>query len=140
MATVIFYEKPGCRNNTRQKHLLTAAGHQVFAKNLLTEVWQAEQLRAFFGRLPVSNWFNYNAPAIAIGQIIPDALNEQQALALMVDNPLLIRRPLMQVGETRRVGFNLEQVDAWVGLAVTDTTQDLETCHQSADISACRHD
>ena len=49
MATVTFYEKPGCINNTRQKKLLAAAGHQVVAKNLLTEVWQAERLRAFFG-------------------------------------------------------------------------------------------
>ncbi|MDP2904299.1 MAG: ArsC/Spx/MgsR family protein [Methylovulum sp.] len=140
MATVIFYEKPGCRNNTRQKQMLAAAGHQVFARNLLTEVWQAEQLRAFFGLLPVSNWFNYQAPAITIGQVTPDTLNEQQALALMLDNPLLIRRPLMQVGETRRVGFDLEQIDAWLGLAEADTSQDVQTCHKSAGLSACRHD
>ena len=53
MATVTFYEKPGCINNTRQKKLLAAAGHQVEVKNLLTEAWQAERLRAFFGDMPV---------------------------------------------------------------------------------------
>ena len=47
MATVTFYEKPGCSNNTRQKKLLAAAGHQVVAKDILTETWQAERLRAF---------------------------------------------------------------------------------------------
>jgi len=48
MATVTFYEKPGCINNTRQKKLLAAAGHQVVALNLLTEAWQPDRLRPFF--------------------------------------------------------------------------------------------
>ena len=98
MATVTFYEKPGCSNNTRQKKLLAAAGHQVVAKDLLTETWQPERLRAFFGALAVRDWFNYSAPAIKHGEIEPDKLTEQEALALMLENPLLIRRPLMQVG------------------------------------------
>ena len=32
MAKVIFYEKPGCKNNTKQKTLLKAAGHQLNPK------------------------------------------------------------------------------------------------------------
>ena len=58
---------------------------------------RAERLRAFFGDLPVKHWFNTSAPAIKQGEVEPDKLNEQEALALMLDNPLLIRRPLMQV-------------------------------------------
>ena len=87
MATVTFYEKPGCSNNTRQKKLLAAAGHQVVAKDILTETWQAERLRAFFGELAVRDWFNYSAPAIKLGEIEPDTLTEQEALALMLENP-----------------------------------------------------
>ena len=34
MATVVFYEKPGCGNNTKQKVWLAASGHTVLAKNL----------------------------------------------------------------------------------------------------------
>ncbi|MFZ2450860.1 MAG: ArsC/Spx/MgsR family protein [Methylovulum miyakonense] len=127
MATVVFYEKPGCINNRRQKELLVAAGHQVIAKNLLSEAWHADRLRAFFGSLPVRNWFNYSAPAIKIGQIRPEKLDEQRALALMVDNPLLIRRPLLQVGEDLRVGFDPQLVDEWIGLTER-TDADLESC------------
>ena len=58
MATVIFYEKPGCVNNTKQKALLIAAVHTVKALNLLTEHWTVETLRPFFGNLPVAEWFN----------------------------------------------------------------------------------
>ncbi|PPD46841.1 MAG: nitrogenase-associated protein [Methylobacter sp.] len=138
MATVVFYEKPGCINNRRQKELLVAAGHQVIAKNLLSEAWHADRLRAFFGSLPVRNWFNYSAPAIKIGQIRPEKLDEQRALALMVDNPLLIRRPLLQVGEDLRVGFDPQLVDEWIGLTER-TDADLESCPKTLAQASCGH-
>ena len=140
MATVVFYEKPGCVNNRRQKQLLMAAGHQVIAKNLLTEVWQAERLHAFFGDLPVRNWFNYQAPAIKIGKVKPERLNEQQALALMLDNPLLIRRPLMQVGERLMVGFDQHSVDEWIGLTEIAPASDLESCPKTLAEASCGHE
>ncbi len=76
MASVVFYEKPGCTSNTRQKVLLAAAGHTVLAKSLLTEKWDAPRLREFFGTLPVAEWFNPGAPRIKSGEVRPDALDE----------------------------------------------------------------
>jgi nitrogenase-associated protein len=140
MATVYFYEKPGCANNTRQKKLLTDAGHQVIAKNLLIEVWRPEQLRAFFTGLAVRDWFNYSAPAIKLGEVDPETLNETEALALMLENPLLIRRPLMQSGDRLMAGFDQQQVDAWLGLAQRAPEQDLESCKKSAHKASCRHE
>lgn len=64
MAKITFYEKPGCGNNTRQKALLIDAGHEVIARNLLTEPWTAEQLLVFFNGLPVAEWFNRAASQI----------------------------------------------------------------------------
>jgi nitrogenase-associated protein len=128
MATVYFYEKPGCINNTRQKKLLAAAGHQVVALNILTEPWQQDRLRAFFGERAMRDWFNYSAPALKYGEIDPDKLTEQQALALMAENPLLIRRPLMQVGDSLMAGFDQQAVDSWIGLKENETAQNLESC------------
>jgi len=140
MATVTFYEKPGCSNNTRQKKLLAAAGHQVVAKDILTETWQAERLRAFFGELTVRDWFNYSAPAIKHGEIEPDKLTEQEALALMLENPLLIRRPLMQVGDTLMAGFDQQAVDNWIGLQKIETASDLESCPRTLENASCSHE
>lgn len=142
MATVLFWEKPGCVNNTRQKKLLREAGHEVVERNLLTESWDAARLRDFFGALPVAEWFNRSAPAVKQGEVIPERLSESQALSLMVAEPLLIRRPLMQVGERCRAGFDPEAVDAWIGLAPEAAApSDLETCPKQADAdhkSGCR--
>ena len=140
MAKVTFYEKPGCINNTKQKKLLAAAGHQVLAKNLLTENWQPEHLRPFFGALPVRDWFNVSAPAIKQGEIEPDKLNEQEAIALMLENPLLIRRPLMKVGDSLMVGFDQEAVDNWIGLTERTDITDLESCPRSLAQASCGYE
>ena len=140
MATVTFYEKPGCANNTRQKKLLAAAGHQVIAKDLLTEDWTATRLRPFFGRLAIRDWFNYSAPAIKLGEIDPETQSEEEALALMLENPLLIRRPLMQVGDGLMAGFDQEVVDNWIGLQKTEATSDLESCPRTHAQASCSHE
>jgi nitrogenase-associated protein len=117
MATVIFYEKPGCAGNARQKCLLTDAGHAVEPRNLLAEPWTAESLRPFFGDRPVADWFNKAAPAVKSGEIDPSSFDEESALKTLIATPLLIRRPLMQVGDRREIGFEPALVEAWIGLA-----------------------
>ena len=132
MATVDFYEKPGCIGNAKQKALLRMAGHHIRIHNLLTEPWTPEQLRPFFGQQPVSQWFNPTAPPINAGEIDPAQVSAEQALALMVQQPILIRRPLLQVEDTCAAGFDLPTVDAWIGLAPdSDLTQDVQTCPSS---------
>ncbi len=137
MTTVIFYEKTGCINNTKQKALLAAAGHIVDARNLLTEPWTPDRLRQFFGDRPIAQCFNRTAPAIKSGQVQPNQVDAETALALMVQDPLLIRRPLMQVGDRYEIGFDQAAVDQWIGLSAVEGAgekrdrliqQDLETC------------
>ncbi len=127
---VEFFEKPGCINNTRQKTLLREAGHEVVAHNLLSEAWTPDRLRPFFGSLPVAEWFNRTAPRVKSGEVVPEQLDETAALAAMVIDPLLIRRPLMAVAGECRVGFDPRAVSAWIGLTPTalQPTLDLERC------------
>lgn len=110
MATVIFYEKPGCGTNARQKRLLEAAGHTVVAKNLLTEPWTVERLQGFFAETPVASWFNPAAPRVKSGEINPENIEASSALALMLRDPLLIRRPLVEADAQRCAGFDREPV------------------------------
>ena len=130
MARITFYEKPGCGNNTRQKALLSAAGHEVTAHNLLAEAWTPERLLAFFGDHPVADWFNRAAPRVKSGEIIPEQLDADTALQLMLKEPLLIRRPLIEADSRREIGFEQNRIHEWLGLA--PVKQDLETCQKSA--------
>jgi nitrogenase-associated protein len=129
MATVIFYEKPGCANNARQKKLLMDAGHLVITQNLLTETWTSERLLTFFGNKAVADWFNRAAPKVKSGEVNPAQMPAQAALTMMIAEPLLIRRPLIASGDRFEVGFEPDLINRWLGLTKM-TTGDLETCAQ----------
>ncbi len=125
MSHITFYEKPGCANNARQKVQLLQSGHRLTVLNLLTESWTADQLRPFFGSRPVADWFNKASPRIKSGEIDPTAMDEDQALAAMLEDPLLIRRPLLQDGNIRTAGFDSSIVQLWLG---QDDGKDRESC------------
>jgi len=118
MAQVIFWEKPGCSGNRRQKEILLASGHQLEVRDLLSEAWDEAQLALFFGARPVAEWFNPSNPRVKAGELVPAEIAPDEALAMMVAEPLLIVRPLMQVGEQRLAGFDVTEVHNWIGLAL----------------------
>ena len=64
MAKVVFYEKPGCGGNARQKALLRQSGHELDVRDLLSAPWTGETLRSFFGARPVAEWFNGASPRV----------------------------------------------------------------------------
>ena len=116
MARVVFYEKPGCGGNARQKAALRQSGHDLDVRDLLSTPWTADGLRAFFGDRPVREWFNAASPRVKSGAVKPEDLVAESALALMLADPLLIRRPLIEVDGRREVGFDAAAIDAWIGL------------------------
>lgn len=117
MADIVFYGKPNCINNKKQKALLEAAGHDVVDRDILSQNWQPEQLKSFFGQAPVAEWFNMTAPAVKSGTVLVDKMSSQEALEAMVSDPLLIRRPLMEVQGQKVCGFRYEELDAMIGLS-----------------------
>lgn len=131
MAEVVFFEKPGCINNTRQKKLLTNAGHHVIAKNLLEHDWKPDELLKYFTGLPVPLWFNQSAPSVKSGEIMPEEVTQTQAIELMINNPLLIRRPLINVNSQYKVGFDFTEIHNWIGLKDEIKDKDLELCPRS---------
>lgn len=116
MAKIIFWEKPGCSGNRRQKEILLASGHQLEVRDLLSEAWDEPTLAQFFGERPVADWFNPSNPRVKSGELLPAAVSPEAALRMMVAEPLLIVRPLMQVGGERLAGFDVAEVHNWIGL------------------------
>ena len=139
MAAIVFYEKPGCKNNTLQKAILEASGHSVQAENLLTQSWTGERLRPFFGEMPVAQWFNKSAPRIKSGEVVPADQDEVSALNAMVADPLLIRRPLMQVEEGGLwCGFDRDALNEAIGLKpLPGSPEDIETCPKGHEAKPC---
>lgn len=116
MADVIFYGKPACGGNARQRAHLEASGHHVAVRDLLTEPWTAERLRSFFGDKPVAAWINPASPRVKTGEIAPVTLDAETALTLMIADTGLIRRPLLESGGRREAGWDAALIEAWLGL------------------------
>ncbi|RKD89681.1 nitrogenase-associated protein [Mangrovibacterium diazotrophicum] len=137
MATIVFFEKTGCINNTKQKKILDLAGHYVQAVNLLKHPWTENELLSFFDQLEVKDWFNRNAPAITAGDVVPEDFDRESAIKALLKEPILIRRPLMVIGENRLVGFNPEELDHLIGIKAVKheeaqnlLSQNLSVCPQ----------
>jgi len=107
---VVFYEKPFCAANAKQKQILRASGCTLIERNLLEHGLDAEGLRSFMGDMSVSEWFNPAAPAIKNGEISPNDLDETEAMKLLMNDPILIRRPLMIIGAEKLCGFDAVKV------------------------------
>jgi nitrogenase-associated protein len=134
--TVVFYEKPGCLTNMKQKEVLRAFGYRLDVRNLLAERWSPERLRPFFGDRPVAEWLNPTAPRVKSGEVRPQDLDEAQALALMVADPLLIRRPLMETGAGCCSGFEPSVVLALLGVEPS-LAEGLQSCSKPGTDAWC---
>jgi len=116
VARITFYTKIGCLTSQKQLALLQEAGHQVVLQDLLAHDWTAEELKSYFGTLSVQDWFNPNATRVKTGELDPEVYAADEALALLLEDHLLIRRPLLESGGIRKCGFDPAAIHDWVGL------------------------
>lgn len=116
MVEVIFYAKPSCQGNARQMKVLQSAGHHLVVRNLLSEPWTEERLRGFFGDRPPAEWFNRSAVRVKSGEIVPEQLDAAEAMALLLADPALIRRPLLEAEGRRHAGWEPTLLADWIGL------------------------
>lgn len=139
MTTILFFEKPGCAGNARQKALLRAAGHELICRDLLGTPWTTDTLLPFLAALPVQSWFNRSSPRVKRGEVNPERLDHDAAFALLLADPLLIRRPLMQRDDgARMVGFDLDEVERFAGLQTShDPATSMEGCAATGKRQRC---
>ncbi|MEI8103232.1 MAG: arsenate reductase family protein [Chlorobium sp.] len=139
MATVLFFEKPGCINNTRQKVLLKCSGHTVESVNLLAYPWTTENLEPYLGAKPISECFNRAAPAIKSGEVDPLRFTREVAIAVMIQEPLLIKRPLMKIGDHHLQGFDRAALSKLISLEPLQGEGDGEKSSSMCDMNTCPH-
>jgi nitrogenase-associated protein len=127
MTDLVFYEKPGCIGNKQQKAILRKLGISLEVRDILTETWTADRLRPYFAHKTIANWFNDSAPQVKSGEIDIDQLEESEALRLMVEQPILIKRPLMSYQSLNQSGFTTGPVLEALNVKL-DEGQNVESC------------
>lgn len=126
MSSIIFYEKPGCLNGEKQKEILRRSGHSLECRNILTFPWSAANLFPFIVGKTAQQIMNDTAPAIKQGKINPEALSFEETIVLMTSDPILIRRPLIEVDGLFIQGFDNPALKPYLGH--WDNSEDVITC------------
>ena len=137
MKLVIFYEKPGCATNTKQKKSIRDAGYFVIERDLLNNEMSKEMLYEFVKDKPVHEWFNVNAPKIKSKEIDPLSFSKDEALELILKEPILIKRPLMVIGDNKICGFDSGRIEKILNIKFqtkvsTECSSTLHFCPTSA--------
>lgn len=126
----IFYEKTGCSGNAKQKELLQ--NHNIFftVKSLLDTKWTFENLSEFFKGLEVIDMFNPFAPQIRNEEINILTIKKDEAIKLMIKEPILIKRPLLDINGVKLCGFNIVQINKLLNVNIS-TDKKINTCSSS---------
>ncbi len=82
-----------------------------YARKPLTE----EDIRAIGGSHPLREVINPRSPSFRKLGIERDSIEDDQALALMLDNQNLVRRPTLAAGDVRIFGFDAEAYEDLAG-------------------------
>ena len=83
---------------------LAQAGVELEERDFFQDRLSEEELRALLGDTPASQVFSWSSPSFKKLGLVRDDLDDEQLIRLMVDEPRLIRRPLVRVGDQVVVG------------------------------------
>ncbi len=129
---IVFYEKPGCLGNKKQKELLKANGLEFEVKSILDTKWDKKTLESFFVGLEKNEIVNETAPKIKNGEIDLNSVTKEQLIYKMINDPILIKRPLIIVDDSKICGFDMAKLNDVLDLEL-DTKKQIGTCQSSSD-------
>ena len=78
---------------------LSQAGIEYEERDFFADPFTIEELREAIGSRPVSDFFSWRSPSFRKMGLSRDELSETKLLKLMVEEPRLIRRPLIMTAD-----------------------------------------
>lgn len=127
---ITFYEKLGCAGNKKQKEILSLNGISFHTQNILEMTWTKDTLAPFFDGLDNYEIINQFAPQIKNNEIDINSYSKDELLDIMCDKPILIKRPLLQIGRNYICGFDIPKINALLGIEICEHIS-LSTCQKS---------
>lgn len=113
---IVFYEKTGCAGNARQKKLLSSSGLSFEVRSILDTIWDKESLNSFFKELNKEEIVNPFAPKIKRGELDISSLSKDELIELMIKEPILIKRPLLDIDGTKICGFDMQKINSLLNI------------------------
>lgn len=79
------------------KAWLSRTDAEVEERDFFTDPFSEDELRKLLGESPPSDYFSWNSPSRRKLGIDRDTTSEDELVALMLKEPRLIRRPLIEI-------------------------------------------
>lgn len=135
---VIFYEKPGCMGNAKQKKLLQSNNVAFEVRSILDTKWDKKTLESFFENLNIYDITNQFAPKVKNNQINLDTTSKSEMIEMMIKDPILIKRPLLVIGEQKICGFDIQRINSCLSINIS-TQKDIDSCSKESHdtVSSC---
>ena len=87
-------------------------GVELYERDFFADPLSEEGLRGLIGTRPVSEVFSWNSPSFKKLGVSREDLDDDRLVALMLEEPRLIRRPLIQIGSNLIVGADKTALEA----------------------------
>ncbi len=115
MNPILFLEYPKCTTCRKARAWLEAQGVDFVARHIVEQNPTAEELRAWWQQsgLPLRRFFNTSGMKyreLNLAARLPD-MSEEEMLALLASDGMLVKRPLLITPEALIPGF---KEDAWL--------------------------
>jgi arsenate reductase-like glutaredoxin family protein len=93
---------------------LTQAGVHFEVIDIFRKPLSVDQLRSLLGATPVSELFSWKSPQARARGITPGTRSDAELLELMTEEPRLIRRPLVRIGDQLVIGADVPRITTLV--------------------------
>ena len=90
-------------------------GVELEERDFFADPLSEQELRDLIGNRPASQIFSWNSPSFKKLGVTRENLDDDRLIQLMLDEPRLIRRPLVQVGGEVFVGTDKEAMERVLG-------------------------
>lgn len=110
--TVTVYTKQNCSTCTQAKRHLNQQGVAFTERELFKQPLSLEEIRELLGDRPASELLSTRSPRFKELGLVGKSLSETDCLALMAQEPYLIRRPTFKVGSELVIGLDMARLEA----------------------------
>ena len=116
MSEITLLHNPNCSTSRHAKDVLAQAGADVEVVQYLKHPLDAAALRALIARLedPVTDLVRRDAHFTDLGLADADVATEDQVVAVLVEHPRLMQRPVLVRGERAIIGRPKDRVAEFI--------------------------
>ena len=93
------------------RDFLSQKGVDFEERDFFKETFSTAEIRGLAGGSSISQLFSWRSPSVKTMGLEGRKLSEDELVGLMIQEPRLIRRPLVRIGERLIIGANWKELE-----------------------------